>query len=119
MQLLLEASDEHGGAKGLGLIPGCVERMYSERDNFKLPNVGWSRISIEKSDALLTTTDYFYFVHSYCAIPESSEDVLARCHYEDIDFCAAIAKDNIWGVQFHPENSDNAGLTLLKNFIAL
>ena len=119
MQLLLEHSEEHGGADGLGLVEGNVVKMQSTQTSIKLPHIGWNKLELKKSDSLLTSDDYFYFVHSYKAVPKNHLDILATSRYEDIDFCSAIAKGNVWGVQFHPENSSKPGLEILRNFITL
>lgn len=117
MQLLLERSEEHGGAQGLGLIKGEVKKIESSSVNFKLPHIGWNQVTIVKDDPVLTQEAYFYFVHTYQALPQESGSVLATCQYQDVTFCAAVSQRNIWGMQFHPENSSEQGLSLLRNFI--
>lgn len=119
MQLLLEHSEEHGGADGLGLIPGQVKKIESDTPNLKLPHIGWNRLTVTKNDAILTESDYFYFVHTFQAMPNDESTVLATCQYEDVSFCAAVSQNNIWGMQFHPENSAEQGLGILRNFILL
>ncbi|MCY7294351.1 imidazole glycerol phosphate synthase subunit HisH [Alteromonas sp. a30] len=120
MQLLLEHSDEHGGADGLGLIKGQVKKIVSTNPSLKLPHIGWCKLEVVKeNDALLSQADYFYFVHTYMALPENESAVLAKGQYEDVEFCAAVSQDNIWGMQFHPENSADAGLAILKAFAEL
>lgn len=118
MQLLLEHSDEHGGADGLGIIKGQVKRIKSNMTGIKLPHIGWNKIAIEKEDPLLSDSDYFYFVHTYMAIPEDADTILASSTYEDVEFCAAVSRDNVWGMQFHPENSSEAGLNILEKFVS-
>ncbi len=119
MQLLLNHSEEYGGANGLGLIKGNVRKISSSNPRVKLPHIGWNKLNLEKTDQLLQGNDYFYFVHSYQALPEDHADILASSAYEDVTFCAAISKDNVWGMQFHPENSSHAGLDILQRFIAI
>lgn len=119
MQLLLEHSDEHGGADGLGFIKGQVKRIESNMMKIKLPHIGWNKLSVEKVDPLLTESDYFYFVHTYQALPEEPDTILAKSLYGDVEFCAAVSKGNVWGMQFHPENSAESGLKILSKFIAI
>lgn len=119
MQLLFEHSDEHGGAMGLGIIDGKVKRILSTMTGLKLPHIGWNKTRIEKSDSILDESDYFYFVHNYIALPEQADAILASSTYGDVEFCAAISKGNIWGVQFHPENSSFQGLNMLSRFVQL
>ncbi len=119
MQLLLEHSDEHGGADGLGIIKGQVKRIESSIPDLKLPHIGWNKLSVGKKDLLLTESDYFYFVHNFMALPEEPETVLATSVYGDVEFCAAVSQDNVWGMQFHPENSSTQGLEILCQFTKL
>lgn len=114
MQLLFEFSEE-GNAKGLGLIPGRLKRFNST--NQKVPHMGWNALAKVASHPLLNDLEsqpYFYFVHSYFA-PVNSQ-TLASCQYIN-DFAAVVGKDNVLGVQFHPEKSGKAGAQLLQNFI--
>ena len=117
-QLLMDQSEEDGTHVGLGWIPGKVKRFNHQ---LKIPQMGWNEVSQEKEDPLFQGVDdmmHFYFVHSYHLIVENSEHVLGLSSY-GYDFASVVRKDNLWGVQFHPEKSQNAGLQLLKNFCTL
>ncbi len=117
-QLLMDESEENGSHIGLGWIPGKVKRFQHE---LKIPQMGWNQVSQQQKDPLfLEVADemHFYFVHSYHLQPENSEHVLGLSNY-GYDFASVVCKDNLWGVQFHPEKSQNAGLQLLKNFCTL
>lgn len=119
MQLLFEHSEEHGSTNGLGLIKGVVDKIESSNPELKLPHIGWNKLFISKKDFLLTESDYFYFVHTYMAKPAEKSSILALSQYEDVEFCAAVNDENIWGMQFHPENSSKQGLEILSRFILL
>ena len=117
-QLLMDQSEEDGTHVGLGWIPGKVKRFNHQ---LKIPQMGWNEVSQEKEDPLFQGVDdmmHFYFVHSYHLLVENSEHVLGLSSY-GYDFASVVRKDNLWGVQFHPEKSQNAGLQLLKNFCTL
>ena len=117
-QLLMDESEEDGSHTGLSWIPGKVKRFQHE---LKIPQMGWNQVSQQQKNPLfLEVTDemHFYFVHSYHLQPENSEHVLGLSNY-GYDFASVVCKDNLWGVQFHPEKSQNAGLQLLKNFCTL
>ena len=120
MQLLLDGSHENPGVAGLGLVPGHVVRLETAR---KIPQIGWNTVRWSASAGPLAgaTPDArdatFYFVHSFAARPESPGDVAGIGDYGG-PFCAAIARGNISGVQFHPEKSSRAGLALLGRWLA-
>ena len=117
-QLLMDESEEDGMHTGLGWIPGKVKRFQHQ---LKIPQIGWNQVSQQKEDFLFNKVAdemHFYFVHSYHLLPEKSEHVLGLSSY-GYDFASVVRKDNLWGVQFHPEKSQNAGLQLLKNFCTL
>ena len=117
-QLLMDESEEDGMHTGLGWIPGKVKRFQHQ---LKIPQIGWNQVSQQKEDFLFNKVAdemLFYFVHSYHLLPENSEHVLGLSSY-GYDFASVVRKDNLWGVQFHPEKSQNAGLQLLKNFCTL
>jgi glutamine amidotransferase len=88
----------------------------------KVPHMGWNTLAVrQKSNPLLnrvTSADFFYFVHSYYAVPEEKDVVAAETFY-GIDFCSAIRRDAIFATQFHPEKSQESGLNLIRNFIRL
>lgn len=124
MQSLMEESDEDGGTQGLGLINGRVNKFETGAvdvagHSLKIPHMGWNRVTQEKSHKLwqgISSGERFYFVHSYYVVPTDEADVAASCDYI-VDFCAAVARDNLFATQFHPEKSQQAGLTLLANFL--
>ena len=115
MQMLLDSSTEMGGAQGLGLIPGTVEKIET---NLKLPHIGWNSLNIVKPNPLtagLSDGDYVYFVHSFCAKVKNSEDLALTTDY-GTTVTAMIARGNVFGCQFHPEKSGPVGMTILRNF---
>ena len=117
-QLLMDQSEEDGTHVGLGWIPGKVKRFNHQ---LKIPQMGWNEVSQQKEDPLFQGVDdmmHFYFVHSYHLLVENSEHVLGLSSY-GYDFASVVRKDNLWGVQFHPEKSQNVGLQLLRNFCTL
>jgi len=125
LQMLFERSDE-GGIAGLAILPGMVrrfppERMHDERGNrLKVPHMGWNNVHQAEAHALwagIAPGERFYFVHSY--FPEAgAPELVAGFSVYGFPFTCAVARDNIFAVQFHPEKSHNAGLKLLANFIA-
>ena len=121
MQLLGKSSEE-GILPGLGLIPFCSKRFQIEDKRLKVPHMGWDIVKIEKdiplTHNLLDKRQRYYFVHSYHAVCESQENVLMTCDY-GYDFAAAVVKDNVMGVQFHPEKSHSFGMALLTNFVEM
>lgn len=117
LQVLFESSAESPQLRGLNLLPGKVWALPS---SVKLPHMGWNRIVTNRESRLLAGTDpnaYFYFAHSYAA-PDSSGSATATC-FHGASFAAIVEKQNIYGVQFHPEKSGDAGLRLLQNFLRL
>lgn len=118
MQLLFESSTEHGGAAGLGLLPGAVAPLRSP--GLKLPHIGWAHLHLE-SDSPLTDGieegEPFYFVHSLAARPRP-EELIASATYGE-RFAAIVGRGNVLGTQFHPEKSSAAGLRMLRNFAAV
>ena len=121
MQLLFEASDENPDAKGLAVLPGRVRR-FVHRPVLKIPHMGWNqtrRGPAGKAGPAAGVADgaCFYFVHSYFPDPARAEDVALSSEH-GVDFCAAVARDNVFGCQFHPEKSQAAGLALLRSFVS-
>jgi len=117
MQLLAKGSEE-GVIPGLGWMDGFVKKFHFEDENLKIPHMGWNTIDIKKVDPIfneMLKEARFYFVHSYHFVCDEKEKVLATTNY-GYDFDSIIRKDNIWGVQFHPEKSHKFGMQLLKNF---
>jgi len=116
LQILFEKSEEDRKAKGLGIFKGNVVKFKSK--NLKIPQIGWNSIKINKDNKnglSLKDGSYFYFVHSYYVKPKDGIIVLAETDY-GIKFASAIAKGNVFGVQFHPERSGSVGLKVLENF---
>jgi len=128
MQMFLDTSEEHGEYAGLGLISGHVKVIpQSEHGQLqrKIPHIGWTNLTTHDSYAEWVNTclsqvqsdDYFYFVHSYMAQPSITEHYLAVSDYEGLEITAAIHKENVTGLQFHPEKSGEAGLRVLSSFL--
>lgn len=117
MQMLTLGSEE-GSAPGLGVIPAYARRLHATPD-LRVPHIGWDSVNWQMPDHPLSHNllhgNRFYFVHSYCVVCESPANSLATCTYGDV-FSAAIARERIAGVQFHPEKSHRYGLQLLNNF---
>jgi len=121
MQLMANFSEE-GNVDGLGWMDSSVKKFKTtEPQKFKIPHMGWNTITSMKSSPLLgdiSSEEEFYFVHSFYMQPHSKDIILTETNYIE-NFCSGVQKDNIFGVQFHPEKSHSAGRKLLKNFIAL
>ena len=123
MQFLAEYGDEGAGAQGLGWIPGTVRRLRPSDRRFKVPHIGWNDLDVAREGVLyaeLPEPPVYYFVHGYhlTVAAEARAAVTATCwHGEEI--VASIEHGNIFGVQFHPEKSQRAGLRLLENFAKL
>jgi glutamine amidotransferase len=120
MQLFADASEEAPGVLGLGWIPGQVNKLTNKA--LRLPHMGFNGADADFANPLLetdsTSGEDFYFVHSYCFVPNDAAHILARTHY-GYHFTSAVHKDNIFGVQFHPEKSQSSGLKLISRFIKL
>jgi glutamine amidotransferase len=119
IQMLFERGEE-GDAQGLGLLAGSVPRFpASAMQGLKVPHMGWNEVIQKRSHALwqgIADGSRFYFVHSYFPEPRDASLVAGTCVY-GVAFTCAVARDNIFAVQFHPEKSQSAGLQLLSNFI--
>lgn len=121
MQVLFEGSEESPGSAGLGLYRGMVRRFAQPLREpgsdtlLKVPHMGWNQVRGEH--ALLPEDGWFYFVHSYCCVPDDPTLTVGSTSYGS-DFCAAIARDNVFACQFHPEKSQEQGRLLLDRFIA-
>ena len=117
LQLLFEESDEGGAVKGLGILPGKVTRF----SKLKVPHMGWNQLIIKQGGPLFAgvkNSAYVYFCHSYFAKPKE-KDIAATVTDYGVRFASSVAKDNVFGVQFHPEKSQDIGLKILRNFKAL
>ncbi|WP_417520996.1 imidazole glycerol phosphate synthase subunit HisH [Marinobacter sp.] len=122
MQALMSRSEENGGVEGINLFPSEVrffgENLIENGERLKVPHMGWNQVYHAMEHPLwqgIPDGDRFYFVHSYYAEAEGNADIAGRSHY-GVDLAAAVARNNIFAVQFHPEKSAGAGLQLLKNF---
>jgi len=111
MQMLLDCSHEFGTTEGLGLIPGEVRKI--EIENHPVPIIGWKETLLNRS------RDKYYFIHSFQAKPEKEEDILSIYQLGKYEIVASVKRDNITGVQFHPEKSGEAGINFLKGFLSL
>lgn len=129
LQVLFESSEEVADCPGLGVLPGTVRRFPVHAD-LKVPHMGWNRATrpddrppgaaSARSALLAGVPDgtFFYFVHSYFPVPTRAEDVALESEH-GVRFCAAVARDNIFASQFHPEKSQDAGAALLSAFVAM
>ena len=133
LQALMNSSEENGGTECLGVFDGEVksfsatagfraleDESSASHERLKVPHMCWNRVSHEKAHPLwqgIEDGGRFYFVHSYYVAAQNAKEITGRCHY-GIDFVAAMARDNLFAAQFHPEKSHDNGLQLLKNFVA-
>lgn len=124
-QMLFDMSEEGGNTPGLGLLPGKVVRfqldgmLQEDGSRFKVPQMGWNQVRQRAPHAMwdgIPDNAWFYFVHSYFAQPAQAQHSAAETVYGQ-PFCCAVARDNIFATQFHPEKSAATGLQLYKNFI--
>lgn len=128
-QMLFDWSEEgeaHGGTSGLGLLPGKVirfqldQQLQEDGSRFKVPQMGWNQVRQTVSHPLwngIADNSYFYFVHSYYAVPQNRAHTMGETLY-GAPFSCAVGRDNIFATQFHPEKSATAGLQLYKNFVS-
>jgi glutamine amidotransferase len=120
MQAMFDSSEEMGDTPGIQLFPGRVRR-FPESKEFKVPQTGWNSIEIVKPSPLfksIPSGSFFYFNHSYYCQPDSDSFTLAITDYI-LQFSPIVGKNNVFGVQFHPEKSQILGQKLLSNFLAL
>jgi glutamine amidotransferase len=117
MQLLANNSLENGDHRGLGWIDGTIEKLPNE--NLKMPHMGWNSIRVLNKNLKINPkeTDY-YFVHSYYFNCKNKDNIMAETNY-GINFPSIVNKENIYGLQFHPEKSSDQGLDIIKSFIKL
>ena len=123
MQLLFERSFEYGEHDGLGFLPGQVEDLREDLDDpaLKVPHMGWNSLDIVQQDPIfryIREGEYFYYVHSFYA-KQCGDSLLAISRYGDVSVTGVVRQGNVWGTQFHPEKSGDAGLRLLKGFLEL
>ncbi|MAS81354.1 MAG: imidazole glycerol phosphate synthase subunit HisH [Legionellales bacterium] len=124
LQSLMDHSDEDGGVNGLGVIPGNVVRFSDNQidengDVYKIPSMGWNQVIQKKQHPLwegIEDRSRFYFVHSFYVKPELDSDIVGSTDYI-CQYTSAVARDNLFATQFHPEKSQYDGLRLLKNFL--
>ncbi|GKU77735.1 imidazole glycerol phosphate synthase subunit HisH [Paenibacillus sp. L3-i20] len=118
MQLLFSESAEYGQNEGLDLLPGEVIRFSG---NYKIPHMGWNKLSFREQNSPLfkgLTEGHVYFVHSFHAKPKAESDLLATTDYYG-PVTAIVGRNNVYGMQFHPEKSGELGMALLGNFLTL
>ena len=126
MQLLFDESEEMGRHPGLGLIPGRVVRFANDMAGpdgkpLKVPEIGWNQLHHTGEDPLLDGIEdgvHAYFVHSYYCRPEGQSYTLASTDY-GINYAAVVRRENLWGIQCHPEKSQQVGLRILRNFVKI
>ena len=121
LQMFADVGFEQIETKGLGWISGKVSKINNQNGNFKLPHIGWNQLNIIKDSQIfkgVENNSHMYFVHSYEFIPQEKSVVSATTDYSTNIVCS-VEKENIFGTQFHPEKSDNAGLKIISNFIKL
>ncbi|MEN9560037.1 MAG: hypothetical protein RLZZ502_1248 [Pseudomonadota bacterium] len=116
MQMLLDHSEE-GDTKALGFIAGKVKKLQPSQQ-YKVPHMGWNQVRHFDHPMFngIAQKEFFYFAHSYCAVPDQPSVTAATTSYPD-EIAVALAADNLFAVQFHPEKSAQAGLRLLSNFL--
>ncbi len=118
LQVLFAHSTESPHVQGLGIFEEAVVRFPAHE---KVPHMGWNQLEVRDDSKILRgirSGDYVYFAHSYCAPVQGAQYEAAVCHYS-IPFAAVVAKENLYGVQFHPEKSQKVGMRILQNFVAL
>ena len=115
MQMLFDESDEIRPCCGLGLIPGKIRKIQT---SLKLPHIGWNSLSFQNACPIrkgIEDGSYVYFVHSFCAVPQNQENLIATADYGE-QVAGIVAKGHVIGCQFHPEKSGDVGLKMLRNF---
>ena len=121
LQMFADIGYEESETKGLGWISGKVSKIDNKQGKFKLPHIGWNEIDIVKKSQIykgIENKSHMYFVHSYEFIPEDKNVISATTDYSSKIVCS-VEKENLFGVQFHPEKSDKVGLKIIGNFINL
>lgn len=118
LQLLFTSSEEESNVSGLDLIAGKVKKFSNTKVN-KIPHMGWNQLELESEDQLfqgISRPRNFYFVHSYYVDPVDEDVILAKTVYGREEFTSVVRRDNVWGIQCHPEKSSKTGLKFLENF---
>lgn len=121
MQLLFDSSEENGWTEGLQFLQGKIVRfsgVTATGETYKVPHMGWNKLDFNHPESPLlrnVEAGHVYFVHSYYAVPEDHNVVLASSSY-DVEVPAVVGKGHVYGTQFHPEKSSEIGLSILKNF---
>ncbi len=121
LQVLFDESDEHGRTPGFGVLPGRVERFPdrdASGDRLRVPQIGWNEVRFSGDHPMLASlpeTDYFYFVHSYRSVPSEPKQIVGTADYGG-PFAAAVAREGVFAVQFHPEKSQASGKRLLDAY---
>ena len=121
LQMFADIGYEETETKGLGWISGKVSKINNQNGKYKLPHIGWNQIKIIKDSKIfkdIENNSHMYFVHSYEFIPDDKDVISATTEYSSNIVCS-IEKENIFGLQFHPEKSDKMGLKIIKNFLNL
>ncbi len=116
LQLLFEAGEEMGTHRGLGILPGEVKRFSA---SLTVPHMGWNQIEQQRAHPLLTDVPegaFVYFANSYHAVTDDESIIVATTEY-GTHFPSVVARENVWAIQFHPEKSQEIGLTMLRNFV--
>ena len=119
MQLLAEVGEEFGEHQGLGLLPGRVKRLPAGMG--RIPNIGWCDVAVKVSAPLFRSVDNgssFYFVHSYHMVCATPSDSVGSISFGEVEITVAVKRANVFGVQFHPEKSQDVGLAVLANFVS-
>lgn len=132
LQLMMSASEEFGQHEGLGIIPGKVVHLgapQGPRGTLKVPHVGWNRVTPPQHNGAMPWDDsplkgvspgtYFYFVHSFCVVPDDPQLVLSETVYGDQRFCSAVRQNNVVAFQYHPERSARDGNLVYENIAAM
>jgi glutamine amidotransferase len=119
MQVLADKGYEFGEHQGFGWIPGVVDKL--DGAGLPVPHIGWNDMRIQRSSQLLASFGAgqdFYFVHSFIFKPQNTDHILANTEYGQ-EFCSVVNRENIYGVQFHPEKSQKAGKRIINNFLMM
>ncbi|AFM23120.1 imidazole glycerol phosphate synthase subunit HisH [Desulfomonile tiedjei] len=120
LQLLFDESEEFGIHEGFKVVPGTV-KAFDRNMGLKIPHMGWNQVFFRKEVPIfkgISDGSYLYFVHSYYVVPQNDSHIVAESEY-GITFTCAVAADNVFAVQFHPEKSQETGLKILTNFARL